>query len=152
VQIVGRKPGRDPEDQEAYAAVMSKVADALCAAAAALLASPATLQELEADGSSEEYGRRFCSVVAAFADVHWHVVGSVQKQHLLLRQVSWVAGLTSSSLGCCCCCCCRAAAAAAAAGLLLLLLGCCCCRAAAAAAAAAGGLMSVLWWRRHVCA
>eukprot|EP00775_Hariotina_reticulata_P009038 gene9038-9209_t len=85
-QIVGRKPGRDPEEQDAYAALMSKVADALCGAAAALLANPAVQQELGAEGSSEEYGRRFCSVVAAFADVHWHVVGSVQKQHLLLRQ------------------------------------------------------------------
>jgi hypothetical protein len=40
VQIVGRKPNKDPGEVEAYAATMAKVGDALTAAAAGLLATP----------------------------------------------------------------------------------------------------------------
>lgn len=40
LQIVGRKPNKDPGEVEAYAATMAKVGDALTAAAAGLLALP----------------------------------------------------------------------------------------------------------------
>jgi hypothetical protein len=45
-------------------------------------------EELGAEGGSEEYVRRFCSVVASFADAHWCQMGGVAQQHLLLRHVS----------------------------------------------------------------
>lgn len=67
---------------------MSKVGDALTAAAAGLLAMPNAREELGGEGGSEEYARRFCVVVASFADMHWCQMGGVAQQHLLLRHVS----------------------------------------------------------------
>ncbi|WIA43061.1 hypothetical protein OEZ86_009590 [Tetradesmus obliquus] len=86
-QIVGRKPNKDPGEVEAYAATMAKVGDALTAAAAGLLATPNAQEELGAEGGSEEYGRRFCGVVASFADAHWLQMSGVAQQHLLLRHM-----------------------------------------------------------------
>eukprot|EP00878_Enallax_costatus_P015861 GHUV01016625.1.p1 GENE.GHUV01016625.1~~GHUV01016625.1.p1 ORF type:complete len:469 (+),score=88.17 GHUV01016625.1:174-1580(+) len=86
-QIVGRKPSKDPEEIEAYGSLMSKVGDALCQAAGALLAIPNAQDELGIEGSAEEYGRRLCGVVAAFADHHWSQMSSVQQQHTLLRHM-----------------------------------------------------------------
>lgn len=40
LQITGRKPNKDPEEVEAYSALMAKVGDALCQAAGALLVIP----------------------------------------------------------------------------------------------------------------
>ncbi|KAF6261995.1 armadillo-type protein [Scenedesmus sp. NREL 46B-D3] len=86
-QVVGRKSNKDSGEVDAYASTMAKVGDALTAAAAGLLAAPNAQEELGAEGGSEEYARRFCGVVAGFADAHWCQMSGVAQQHLLLRHM-----------------------------------------------------------------
>jgi hypothetical protein len=75
MQIVGRKPNKDPGEFEAYAATMAKVGDALTAAAAGLLATPnAQVRRSSSSSSSAAAAQqhvdipcRHCSQLAAYA-------------------------------------------------------------------------------------
>lgn len=88
VQISARKhTGKEPEELEAYAVLTDKVADALLGAAGAVL-QPATAPELDFEGSMEEYGRRLCSILALFADLHFAAMPNVHKQYVLIQHVS----------------------------------------------------------------
>jgi hypothetical protein len=47
------------------------------------------LQELDLEGSNEETGRQLCALMTTLADFHWAQVDSVQKQHSILKYVSY---------------------------------------------------------------
>jgi hypothetical protein len=71
VQIVGRKPNKDPGEVEAYAATMAKVGDALTAAAAGLLATPNAQVRRSSSSSSSVRSSRM-STAHAVSWLHLH--------------------------------------------------------------------------------